>query len=307
MLIILIAYNSKLKKFELFLVSTFTKEDKESFIQFYSILKTKYNFNPKRITCDFSKSNIEAIKTIYDERDVLIITCFFHLIQCWWRKANRFGMRKKNIIQKSQNLLFNLKLLPFMPIKQAREFYLKVKEYFDEEIFENFYNYFERTWLNIDENETVKFDFNLWTYYEKFDFKKERNKFLISKQSLDKYIFVSNNCCESLNNLINNFIQVNSKISLSRFETIIKTLFIRMECNRTNENQLGERLIHKRVLSDVLLDIINNGFGCNNKIINESQFKKLKLRPDERTIFKILNNDEQEIDDSLDSEKENES
>ena len=80
-----------------------------------------------------------------------------------------------------------------------------------------------------------------------------------------------------------------------------------MECNRTNKNQLGERLIHKRVLSDVLLDIINNGFGCNNKIINESQFKKLKLRPDERTIFKILNNDEKEIDDGLDSEKENES
>ena len=68
-----------------------------------------------------------------------------------------------------------------MPIKQAREFYLKIKEYFDEGIFENFYNYFERTWLNIDENETVKFDFNLWTYYEKFDFKKERNKFFISK------------------------------------------------------------------------------------------------------------------------------
>ena len=93
--------------------------------------------------------------------------------------------------------------------------------------------------MNIDENETVKFDFNLWSYYDKLDFKKERNKFFISKQALDKYIFVSNNCCESLNNLINNLIQANYKISLNRFETIIKTLFIRMERNRTNENQLG--------------------------------------------------------------------
>ena len=41
-------------------------------------------------------------------------------------------------MQKSKNLIFNLKLLPFMPIKQAREFYLKIKEYFDEGIFENF-------------------------------------------------------------------------------------------------------------------------------------------------------------------------
>ena len=54
-----------LKKIELSTVSTFSKEDKETFKQFYSLLKTKYNFNPKRITCDFSKANIEALKTIY--------------------------------------------------------------------------------------------------------------------------------------------------------------------------------------------------------------------------------------------------
>ena len=63
-------------------------------------------------------------------------------------------------------------------------------------------------------------------------------------------------------------------------------------------------MIHKRVLSDVLLDIINNRFWSNNKIINETQFKKLKLKPDERTIFKILSNDEEEIDDGLESEKD---
>ena len=49
---------------------------------------------------------------------------------------------------------------------------------------------------------------------------------------------------------------------------------------QTNNNQLGEGLIHKTVLSGVLLDIINNGFGYNNKIINYSQYKKLKLKPD---------------------------
>jgi hypothetical protein len=64
-----------------------------------------------------------------------------------------------------------------MSIKQAREFYLKIKEIFDDEIFENFYVYFEQAWLNTDEKETVKFDFNLCSFYEKFDFKRERNKF----------------------------------------------------------------------------------------------------------------------------------
>ena len=49
-LIILIAYNHINKKFELCLIATFTKEDKETFKQFYSLLKNKYNFNQKRIT-----------------------------------------------------------------------------------------------------------------------------------------------------------------------------------------------------------------------------------------------------------------
>ena len=56
------------------------------------------------------------------------------------------------------------------------------------------------------ENETVKYYFNIWLYDKKFEFKNARKKVLISKESLDGYIFVSNNCCESLNNLINNFI-----------------------------------------------------------------------------------------------------
>lgn len=46
------------------------------------------------------------------------------------------------------------------------------------------------------------------------------------------------------------------------------------------------------------MDIINLGFGVNGKIINEDQFKKLKLKPNENTIFKILfseDNDGNEI------------
>ena len=65
-------------------------------------------------------------------------------------------------------------------------------------------------------------------------------------------------------------------------------------------------MIHKRVLSDILLDIINCRFWYNNKIINESQFKKLKLKPDEGTRFRISSNDNNDINNCLDSEKVNE-
>ena len=54
-------------------------------------------------------------------------------------------------------------------------------------------------------------------------------KKLINDPILNEYVFGSNNACESLNNLINNFIQINSKVDLDKFETIIKTLFIRLE------------------------------------------------------------------------------
>jgi len=61
------------------LIATFTKEDKNNFIQFNSYLKAQYDINPKFITYDIDIANIEAIKYVYDEDNITIITCFFAL------------------------------------------------------------------------------------------------------------------------------------------------------------------------------------------------------------------------------------
>ena len=42
------------------------------------------------------------------------------------------------------------------------------------------------------------------------------------------------------------------------------------------------------------MNIIKMGFSINNKIITEDQFKKLKLKPHENSIFKILDNNNNE-------------
>ena len=42
------------------------------------------------------------------------------------------------------------------------------------------------------------------------------------------------------------------------------------------------------------MDIIRIGFGVNNKIIIEDQYKKLKSKPHENSIFKILDNNQNE-------------
>ena len=148
-----------------------------------------------------------------------------------------------------------------MDIDRAIEFYDTIKTTYYEEQFSEFFDYFETTWLNPNKDIKTKFEFDIWSYYGKFDFKNQRKKYLISEEALDEYIFLSNNACESCNNLINNYKEINSKVGLSKFETILKSMFIRMESNRVNKNQLSERIITKRLVSDNLLSLINIGVG----------------------------------------------
>ena len=54
------------------------------------------------------------------------------------------------------------------------------------------------TWLNLEDNDDVKFNFDVWSYYNKFDFKTSKKiKTLISEKLLEEYIFITNNCYES--------------------------------------------------------------------------------------------------------------
>ena len=187
----------------------------------------------------------------------------------------------------------------------AIDFYNEIKNTFDDEIFNEFYEYFELTWLNPDINIKTKFEFSLWSYHGKFDFKNQRKKYLISDEALDNSIFVSNNTCESLNNLNNNYIEINSKVSLSKFETILKALFIRKESNRVNTNQRAEKIINKRSVSDNLLSLINLGVGLKKKLFTANDLKKIKESNKEENLPR-LNLIENKEDDLVESDSGNE-
>ena len=109
--------------FEKCIVTTLNNKQYDNYKNFYSILKTQYSFIPKRITCNFGLSNIKALKTVYINDNISIIPCFFHLVQCCWRKANILGLRKKNIVNKTKLLIFNLKLLPFLNYGKSLGFF----------------------------------------------------------------------------------------------------------------------------------------------------------------------------------------
>ena len=58
---------------------------------------------------------------------------------------------------------------------------------------------------------------------------KKKEKYLIDLDRLKNKIFYSINCVESINHLINSYIDLNNKIGITRFEIILKTLFIRLK------------------------------------------------------------------------------
>ena len=106
----MIAYNSEIKEFELVFAASLNKEDKDIFIQLYEFLKFKYNFNPALITCDFSMIDKSVINRVFDK--ILIITCFFHLIQSTRRNASIFKIRKKYSKQNT-HIIFQSKAFTF--------------------------------------------------------------------------------------------------------------------------------------------------------------------------------------------------
>lgn len=171
---------------------------------------------------------------------------------------------------------------------KAKEFYKEMKNEYDNEI-ESFFDYFEDTWLSTEEGKETKYDFSLWSYDGKFSFDESRTE-LISKQKFEKYVFLSNNSYESLNHLINSFIAINKKVSITRFEIIIKTLF-----GNSIKDQNLEHIERKYQLSDLLFELIKKGYGFKKGMLTNNDLKLLKNYKKESDIFK-LNLNEEELD-----------
>ena len=67
---------------------------------------------------------------------------------------------------------------------------------------------------------------------------------------LKNKVFYSNNCVESINHLINSHIDANNNIGIKRFDTILKTLFIRLN-SKNNRNNNDNKMVIKYKLSDI--------------------------------------------------------
>lgn len=117
-----------------------------------------------------------------------------------------------------------------MNLENARKYYQRIKTEFpgEDSNLAEFYDYFESTLLPLENDIKTKFEFDLWSYHGKFEFKGNKKK-LADENKLKYYVYFTNNACESFNHLINQCILSNNKVSFNKFEDIIKYVFIRME------------------------------------------------------------------------------
>ena len=300
-LLVMIGYNSAKDLFELILVGLLSNEDTNIFKDFYNFIINNYDWNPQLLTFDFGKANLKAIKEIFkNNKEIKIIPCLFHLLQCWWRKASLLGLRKKKYIQNTKLMMFNLELIPFMNLKTAREFYGKLADNIPKlENYEKFLDYFEETWFPKNDSDKPYYEFELWNYSDKFDFKGNKNQ-LIKAGELEKYVLFSNNAVESFNHLINQCLDSNSRVSASKFEEVLKYIFIRFTSN--NENEKNIKYTEKTLISDLLRELVELGVGKNGKIINMSDYKKIKTEFNENIAFSLTFNNNDIIDESDEDE-----
>ena len=109
-LLIWMGFKYRLNLYQLSLVALLTSETSETseiYTKFFIFLNIIYEFEPKLISCDFGKGNLKNFKNIYGEDNKRIITCFFHLTQAWWKKANSLNLRNKKYIKTTKVLIFN--------------------------------------------------------------------------------------------------------------------------------------------------------------------------------------------------------
>jgi len=89
------------------------------------------------------------------------------------------GLRKKKYFKETKVMIFNLELISFMGLETVRNFYnLVIENIPKNHKFDKFLEYFQDTWFPIGNNLNILYDFYLWNYLNKFNFKGNKNFFL---------------------------------------------------------------------------------------------------------------------------------
>ena len=272
MLMVLCGYNNFSKKTVLCVFILLQNEKEFTFKKIFEYLRDKYSFNPPKIMCDFSLSQINACKSVFP--NTLIHCCFFHFSQCIWNKFKKYNLCEKGSYKDNYTLLFNIQLMCFMKRENINRFFKELKKKYCGSKYKQFLQYFSSNWLG------NRYPKKIWNY----------NDLLTEEDVLKKFHF-TNNITENINRYLNYELKM-SKCSSILFKKIILNIIAQFDTKNLNEDKKNRK-------SDLLKFYIEKNYdNCN--ILSNEEIESLKVIYEDIN-FKNINGsfgiaDNQEID-----------
>ena len=258
-LMIISAYDNQKKKTVICSFILLHKEDEITFTSIFKYLKENYSFAPSNFMCDFNKSQIKAIQTIFPETK--IHCCFFHFSQAIWKNFRKHGLCGKGTYNSNSELLFNLQILCFIEKKNIINFYKKINNNFKEEKYKSFFAYFKNNWLG------NKYPTSLWNF----------NNILNDELNINKFQF-TNNLTENLNKQINKYLKRGKCSNYIFRESILNiiTQFKNKEINSENNLKKSELILFYIKRSNKNLNPLSkNEIDNLIQLYNEIQFENI--------------------------------
>jgi hypothetical protein len=146
-LFVISGFNLKDKKTHICLYSLIPDEKYETFNKLFSVLKNTYKFYPKIFTTDFSNSLTKILNDNFS--DYNLIKCYFHWTQAIMKYIKKLGLYEKDEINKTRELIFNIKLMAFLEPKLLQKFYKLITDEFGYD-YEKFFQYYYSCISNLD-------------------------------------------------------------------------------------------------------------------------------------------------------------
>ena len=218
------------------------------------------------IIADYEKALRNAVLNNFP--DIKMEGCYFHYVKNLWSYAKKHSLCKKNILNKTQLIIFCFKIYPYILEEEKKEFLSKIKNHFENvnQKFKNFFDYFIKNWQN---NNLLNFH-----YF-----------------SQEKYNFRTNNYLERYHLLLNEIIEnYHPKLPffLDKMKNIIKNYYNDYIIDLTNAQDVN---IYQYDITKDMVDFIVKFQQKYKKKINSDdiiQFQNSEIIELSKSVYKFL-------------------
>ncbi|CAI2384620.1 unnamed protein product [Moneuplotes crassus] len=222
---------------------------------------SEIGLQPRFITTDFELSLITASKEVYPNAD--IVPCFFHFTKALWMNAAKHGLKKRNVLSQTKQLMFSLKALAFRPPEKVYRRFELIRDNYSQKSnsFKSFLEYFEHTWMD------RTFKIKDWNYYEKLSNFEE--------------LALTNNGLESFHQMIRSQLR-RTKPALSGFVDVLGRVELMKKTDYEEDKIKGDPQYNRCWPSSVIFKELYTK-ACQDKPKEDGTKEDLKLEDEKIT------------------------